>query len=131
MPQEDKFKREIDRIGLVLAKLLDLLLGKGQFSNDEVAHFIQQCKAVLDIDLDEFLKLDKKAGLDLLINDHKFSNENLRNFGHMLYDLAHKTTDENQTELLLNKALHVYEYLVNNSKGTLYLDVLYRIKELQ
>ena len=131
MPQEDKFKREIDRIGLVLAKLLDLLLGKGQFSNDEVAHFIQQCKAALDIDLDEFLRLDKKAGLDLLINDHKFSNENLRNFGHMLYDLAHKTTDENQTELLLNKALHVYEYLVNNSKGTLYLDVLYRIKELQ
>jgi len=131
MPQEDKFKREIDRIGLVLAKLLDLLLDKGRFSNEEVAHFMQQCKTALNIDIDEFLHMDKEAGLDLLIKDHQFSNENLRNFGHMLYDLAHKTDDENQKELLLNKALHIYEYLVNNSKGTLYLDVLYRMKELQ
>ncbi len=131
MAQEDKFKREIDRIGLILTKLLDLLLGKGQFSNDEVAHFMQQCKTALNLDLDEFLKSDKEVGLDLLIKNHKFSNENLHNFGHILYDLAHKTEDENQQELLLKKALHIYEYLVTDSKGTLYLDVLFRIKELQ
>ena len=130
MPQEDKFKREIDRIGLVLAKLLDLLLGNGRFSNEEVEHFMMQCKTALNIDIELFLNMDQSVGIDFLIKDNKFSNENLRNFGHMLYDLAQKSTDVQLKVKLMDKAKDVYKYLTENNNGTLYLDVLYRMKEL-
>jgi len=131
MPQEDKFKREIDRISLVLAKLLDLLLGNGQFSNEEVAHFMQQCDTALSLDMDEYLRKGKEEGMEYLIENLKFSDDNLRNFGHLLYNLAQKTMNEEQRTTLREKASHIYEYLVSHNNGTLYLDVLQRMKELR
>lgn len=130
MAQEDKFKREIDRIGLVLAKLLDLMLGTKRFDSDEIAHFVQQCDTALNIDLEAFLHMPPETAMDYLLQK-KFTTENLRLLGHLLYDLAVKTDDEHHRLRLLNRALYLYRYVLANNQGTLYLDVMQRIKSME
>jgi len=130
MPQEDKIKREIDRIGLVLAKLLSMLLDKEYPYSEARVEITKQFQSELDIDLDTFLAMNKEDSLQYLVNDKKCSIENLWDFANLLYDLAHKTNDDQQRETLLRKAFHVYEYIHANNRGTVFLDVAYRIKEL-
>ena len=127
MPQQDKIKREIDRIGLMLAKLLSMVLSKN-YENPEVnAAFVQQ----FNEELDEFLALNNADDIALLINENKFTIDNLRHFGNLLYELAQRTNDQQNKEQLLKKALRIYEYVNANSGGTMYLDVEYRLKELR
>ena len=127
MPQQEKIKREVDRIGLMLAKLLSVLLNKSVDNTEANAEFIQQFNA----ELDEFLAMNNTDDIHSLVDDKKFTIENLRHFGNLLYELAQRTDDEQKKAQLLKKALHVYEYINDNSKGTLYLDVEYRLKELR
>src|ERR1700744_5099393 len=122
MPQEDKIKREIDRIGLVLAKLLSIMLHK-EHPNSGINDIAIQLRSELDIDLDGLLAMSDKQALDMLVIDKKFSTDHLRNFANLLYDLAHKSTDDEQQQMLLKKSLAVYEYIHTNSNGTLFLDV--------
>jgi len=129
MAQEDKFKREIDRIGLALAKLLSMLLNKADQPEEAVKAVVQQTYHELGIDLEEFLALKESDDVDFLVKDKKFSIDHLRNFGNLLYELAHKTTDEQKKQLLLKKVKNIYRYVSANA-STLYLDVEYRLKEL-
>ncbi len=129
MPQEDKIKREIDRIGLVLAKLLSTLLHKDFQNTEEEVYFSQQLKSELGIDVEAFLALEDSDALRLLVSDRKFTTENLRQFGNLLYELGHRSAQ--RKEALLNKALSVYSYISANAGGTLFLDVEYRLKELR
>ncbi len=131
MAQEDKFKREIDRIGLMLSKLLSMLLHK-EFSNpEEQAMFAQQFRSELDIDLDAFLGLNDEDALTYLVHEKKLTVEHLRSMGNLLYEMAHKVGYADKKDVLRGKALRVYDYVRANSGGTLYLDVVYKINELR
>ena len=131
MPQQDKIKREIDRIGLALSKLLGLFLQKPFNHSDAQGYIAQQLRSELDIDLEVFLEMQTGPDLHFLIEDKKFSIEHLRNFANLLYELAHKTDDVHKKKQLQDKALNIYKYIDSNGQGTLYLDVQYRIKELK
>ena len=131
MAQEDKIKREIDRIGLVLAKLLNILLHKNNHHEEAINDFVQQTKNELDIDLPSFLEMDNNDSLQYLVKEKNFSHEHLRAFANLLYEIAGNTTNQEQERKLKNKALVIYEYIHVNGGGTLYLDVVYRIKELK
>ena len=131
MPKEDKFKREIDRIGIVLAKLLSMMLHKDYPYGETMNNVSQQLRSELGLDLDEFLAMKDGDDAQFLVKENAFSVEHLRNFANMLYDLAQKATDAQQKALLQKKALNIYEYIHAHPGGTIYLDVEYRIRELR
>ena len=129
MPQEDKIKREIDRIGLVLAKLLGIQLNKNNHHEEAVKDVVLKVQDELDIDLPAFLNNDD--AVQYLVKEKNFSHDHLRIFANLLYETAACTTDSAQKAQLKSKALHIYEYINANASGTLYLDVVYRIRELK
>ena len=130
MAQEDKFKREIDRIGMLLAKLLGLLLHRPDDTRDYVSDVMQQAHNELAIDVQGLLEMSDPDALNYLITDHKFSNDHLRQFANLLYEMALLDGGAHNSNLR-KKALAIYEYLQANANGTVYLDVLYRVKELR
>ena len=130
MPQEDKIKREIDRIGMIIGMIINKLLDKHNLPEECVKDVVQQTKDELNIDLEAFLALEKGGDLNFLVDEKEFSIEQLRSFGNLLYELAYKTNDEPKKNGMLQKPLNIYEYVRANSNGTLFLDVEYRIKEL-
>jgi hypothetical protein len=130
MPQDDKFKREIDRVGLALAKLISKLLHIKYHHDDTLPGFIQEFQSELDIDLDTFLQLKNGEEIKYLVNSRSYSVDNLRNLGNILYEMAHKTNDAEQKKSLLEKTRTIYEYVSAHSGGTLFLDVDSRLKEL-
>ncbi len=131
MAQEDKIKRELDRIGMIIGMLVNKLLDKHNVPEEAIKDIMQQVQDELSIDLEAFLNVEKEDGLHFLVNQKKFSIENLRNFGDLLYELGYKTNDRHRKDQLLTKACDVYEYVSNNANGTLFLDVEYRLKELK
>ncbi len=131
MAQEDKIKRELDRIGMIIGMLINKFLDKHNFPEETVKDIMQQAQDELDIDLEAFFAMDKEERLNFLVNQKKFSIENLRNFGDLLYELGHKSNDGHRKDQLLTGARDVYEYVSNSANGTLFLDVEYRVKELR
>lgn len=130
MAQEDKIKREIDRIGLVLAKILGILLNKNNHHDEAVKDVVVQTQNELDIDLPVLLAMDHDDSIELLIKEKGFSNDHLKLFADLLYETAGNSTGSAQQALLRTKALAIYQYVQANANGTMYLDVIYRIKEL-
>jgi len=130
MPQEDKIKREIDRIGLVLAKLLSMLLHK-DYPDNATVDIATQLRSALDIDLNIFLFLNKGDDIHFLVSERQFSIENLRSLANLIYDLAHKTNNDETRQKLLSKSLNIYEYVSANNHGTMFLDVEYRLKQMK
>ncbi len=131
MAQEDKIKRELDMIGIVLAKLMNMLMNKPDERIDGLNKMSIQLKSELDIDLQAILDMKHQEALNLLINTKKFTIEHLRVFANLLKNLARNNTEGNYTNLLNAKALAIYEYISANGKGTMYFDVELNIKELR
>jgi hypothetical protein len=131
MPQEDKIKREIDRIGVLLAKLLGLLSDKNNPVAQVFDEVVQHTKSELGIDIILLLEMNNDRVLQYLLMEKQFSNDHLRSFANLLYEAAVKTDDPQQKGQLRSRALSMYEYLQTHSNGTLFLDDLYKIKELK
>ena len=127
MAQEDKFKKEIDRIGLVLAKLLGMLLNKKDHPQEAVQDVMQQTYDELGIDIEQLLAVTDGDDIDFLVNNKKFSTEHLKHFGDLLYELA-RYSNAQQQKLLLAKAMNIYRYISAHAR-TLYLDIEYRLKD--
>ncbi len=121
----------MDRVGAMLAKLLGMLLHKELHNPEEMEKFVQQFRTEMDIDPDAFVAMNEVDSLRFLVQEKKFSVEHLRTFGNILYDMAQKVGYSGKRDVLLKKALSIYEYVSANSGGTLYLDVLYKINELK
>ncbi len=131
MAQQDKIKREIDRIGLALAKLLSIALNKNSHREDSVKDVMQQTQNELEINLPRFLEMDNNDSVQYLLKEKNFSLNHLRLFANLLYETAGNTEDSAEHSKLKNKALNIYGYIHANANGTLYLDVVYRLKELK
>ena len=130
MPQEDKIKKEIDRIGLVLAKLLSLILNKPDHHAEAASDVIQQAHDGLDLDIHQLLSLSPDELTDYLVSVKKFSVDNLRNFAHLLYEMS-RTFDEEHKARYRKQALVIYEYVNTHGDGTVYLDIISRIQEMK
>jgi hypothetical protein len=130
MAQEDKIKREIDRIGLVLAKLLNMALKKDVPYAGEVESIAKTLQSELDIDLGELLEMNDRDDVRWLVNNKGFSVEHVRGFANVLYDLAQKTTTLQSKDQLLRKARNLYQYIDANSGTTVFFDVKMRLKEI-
>jgi len=118
-------------IGIVLGKLINILLQRRDPTKDPISVISQQLSTELDIDFTSFLLMEEDAALDYLINVKKFSLEHLRVFGNLLYSMATETDDAKVKQKLTSSALAIYKYISANGKGTMYLDVEYRVKELK
>ncbi len=131
MAQEDKIKRELDMIGIVLGKLFNKLTNKPDVPVDGFQLTSIQLKSELDLDLQAIINLDNDDMLNLLINTKKFTIEHLRVLANLLRNLARFNNESNYTNSLNAKALAIYDYISANGKGTMYLDVELNIKELR
>lgn len=127
MPQQDKFKREIDKIGLVLAKLLGLLIGKTNRHEEVIREVEQGMERELQMDVAELLNMDNSELILYLKEKKKFSVEHMKLLGDLLYELAIKTPDTARYDLLREKSRIIYTYVSGNSK-IYYLDVAQRLK---
>ncbi len=130
MPQEDKVKRMIDQIGLALARLFQRLLGTPYDPAEMAAEFPVLFKKELDIELDKLLLMDNDEALELLVNGKRFSADNLRELGNVLYELAKITRDESRRHDLHRKVCGLFTFVKANSNATVYFDVEMKIKEL-
>ena len=129
MPQEDKYKRETEKIGQLLALLMDRLMHAGGLQ-DPFSFVKEQLKSEAELDLDMWLGMNDKEDIAFLVSEKHFSTDHLRVLGDVLYQLAYKSGSQKEA-LLKRKALVLYEYISANNNGTLYYDLHYRIKELK
>jgi len=130
MPQEDKLKREIDRVGLALAQLLSKFLGNGDSFEQALPQIALQVSEQLDLDLHVLLNLPDEDALDLLLNGKKFSSNHIKALADLLYQISINELDPMLFVNLRHKARLLYEYVNSHGAGTLHFDVYYRLKEL-
>jgi hypothetical protein len=113
LPQEDYIKREIDRLGKVLAKALSDLLGLR--SEGKLQEGIQSAnetlRSELDIDLDILVSLPEKELL-LLLTQKGLTNSHLGLIADLLAESISgpATADEQK----LSRALLIYSFVSNN-----------------
>jgi hypothetical protein len=90
MPQEDYIKKEIDKLGKVLAKAVSDLLGlksKGRL-NDGVNVTNQTLRTELGIDLEMLAALPANKLLPFLVAEKKLSNVQLELIADLLFESA-------------------------------------------
>lgn len=125
MGQEDKFKREIDKIGLLLAKLLSKLLlikdNKEEAVNDVVA---QINEGVLH-QAGSLAAMTPEQLIVYLRDDQHMQVDNLKKMADVLFELSEQA-DAAQYRL---QSLALYEYVHANGAGTVYFDVMHRLNK--
>ncbi|HXS37786.1 MAG TPA: hypothetical protein VN721_13870 [Flavipsychrobacter sp.] len=131
MAQEDKLKKQIDKISLLLSKLTNKLLQQNNEQKDVLNVVSSSLESELNIDLFKVLEMNDKEEVEYLIRDKEFSIDHLREFGDLIFELAYRITDSDLKNKLNRKALIIYEYITANGKGIIFLDVQYKIKELK
>jgi hypothetical protein len=115
MPQEDYFKREIDKLGKLLAKALaDLLnLKSANKLTDGIESVNQIFKTELNVTIDSLLQISENEFLPFLVNAKSLNNNQLE----LIADILVETADNSEKKLSLNayqKALLLYKYVTEN-----------------
>lgn len=117
MEQEDYIKKQIDRLGQVLGKILADLLG---FKNQAdilsgIESVNQVFKSELDLDLEEFITVSPEKFMNTLLETKKFSEENLEKLSTIFFLLAiesNKGNAENKrVKCLYEKSLCILEHI--------------------
>ena len=130
MPQEDYFKREIDKLGKFLAKALSDLrhlksVGKVQEGIDKVNKTFE---TELDISVDSLLDLPVNEFLDLLINSKKISTLRMEYIADILSEIA-DNLENTKALTAYKKALTLYKYIVDN-ESDYYIGRHYKIERI-
>jgi hypothetical protein len=115
MPQEDYIKREIDRLGKVLAKALADLLGtKARGNSHEGLHAINNVLiSELEIDLDGLLLLPESELLSYLVKTKKLNNAQMEILGDLLFESA-VGEDPVTDAIKYRKTLSIYNAITEN-----------------
>jgi hypothetical protein len=113
MPQEDYFKKEIDKLGKVLAKAVADLLSlksKGQLMDgiDAASHVL---KTELDTDLETLASLPVNALLPFLVSEKKLNNVQLELIGDLLFESA---GNDPAAAAKYDSALAIYKAVTDN-----------------
>ncbi len=117
MEQEDYIKKQIDRLGQVLGKILANLLG---FKNQAdilsgIESVNQAFKSELDLDLEELITVSPEKFMNTLLETKKFSEENLEKLSNIFLHLAKETDQGNleneRVKSLYEKSLCILEHI--------------------
>jgi hypothetical protein len=115
MPQEDYFKREIDKLGKVLAKVLsDLLnLKSDNKINDGIELTNQVFQSELDISIAALSEIPENEVLPFLTLTKKLSNIQIE----LIADILTEVADNTEVKRSMNyykKAILLYKYITEN-----------------
>jgi hypothetical protein len=117
LEQEDYIKKQIDRLGQVLGKILANLLG---FKNQAdilsgIESVNQAFKSELDLDLEELITVSPEKFMNTLLETKKFSEENLEKLSNIFLHLAKETDQGNleneRVKSLYEKSLCILEHI--------------------
>jgi len=115
MPQEDFIKREIDKLGKILAKALADLLGlklDGKV-NEGVDALNVTLKKELNFTIEELIDLPEDELFSFLITTKKLNNNQLELLADMLVQVA-ETSNDNRSTIAYKKALIIYKSVTEN-----------------
>jgi hypothetical protein len=124
MQQEDWLLRQINQLSRVLGKILADLLGlKNQGRAGEGIEAAQVAlKSELDLDIDGLLSIPKELLIKTLIEEKKFSDENLDNLAGIFFliseELEQRGNDPERMKKFYGRALIIFEYL--DHRGSTY-----------
>jgi hypothetical protein len=117
LEQEDYIKKQIDKLGQVLGKILADLLG---FKNQAdilsgIESVNQAFKSELDLDLEELITVSPEKFMNTLLETKKFSEENLEKLSNIFLHLAKETDQGNleneRVKSLYKKSLCILEHI--------------------
>lgn len=115
--QEDYIKREIDRIGQVLSRIMAFILNvkSGSTISSSYEYTTNLLKTELDINFDLLLELNDKEFIEVLKNDHALSKCNLSELADILYNMIDVTEICSIRNIkIAQKCLAIYSYLEEN-----------------
>lgn len=115
MSQEDFFKREIDKLGKILAKVLDDLLNLKSSGNvsDEFESVNEVFQAELKVSLFSFIHIPDNELL-LFLTQKNLSNSQLELIAGILTELAEDAKSERS--VFYRKALIIYSHITESEK---------------
>lgn len=114
--------RQVQQMTQVLSKILIqvLKLKKSESATEIINYTNEQLKEALDFDIDEFSSVLEEKGLEYLIAEKNFNNENLNIFADILFELAKHCFEEpsshQQSLKLYSQSLMIYEFLEADAK---------------
>lgn len=111
MEKQDYIMKQVDKLGLVLGKILADFLGlksRGQV-NTGIEVTIQSLKSELDIDINELVDIPTGDLINKLKLEKKLTNENINRFVEILLLVADNNSDWDKS--VYEKCLAIYEYL--------------------
>lgn len=120
MGYEDYLKRQFDKLGQVLGKLLADLIGlKTQGKAEQGVEIVNQTlKAQIDIDIDQILSCPDEVLVEWLSGNISPDLHRIELIADILYEIAefYKLNQPKDTAIsLIKKVLTLYEYIDNTS----------------
>ncbi len=118
MEQQDYLKKQIDQLGLVLAKLLGDILGlKSQGKETESILLVDKVlKNELGTDISELATIPKDKFIETLKLKGIIGNENLDRLADILLNIANENQDKNAKNKFLERVIEIYKFLEKNDK---------------
>ena len=113
---EDYIKREIDKIGKMLAAIIQKIGVLKETKSDDVVNVAKlELVEGLNLDIDELLQ--KEEFIEILIQEHHFNNDNLEKFADLIFDFIEATDDTDEKQNLIRCIVNIYKYLDENSNA--------------
>ena len=126
---EDYIKREIDKIGKMLAAIIQKIGVLKETKSDDVVNVAKlELVEGLNLDIDELLQ--KEEFIEILIQEHHFNNDNLEKFADLIFDFIEATDDTDEKQNLIRCIVNIYKYL-DESSNTISFHRHYILKELK
>lgn len=114
MPLQDYFKRQIDQMALVLAKLFSKILGLKESGNyslmaDSVNDIL--CSE-LNLSPDDLNTLNPLSFIDKLSSNKSFDSANIELLSEIFYELASSLPDDHALKIMLfERSISMLEYI--------------------
>ena len=126
---EDYIRREIDKIGKMLAAILQKIGILRETKSDDLVNVAKlELVEGLNLDIDELLK--KEDFIEILIDEYNFNYDNLEKFADLLFDFIEATDDTDERQSLARCIINIYKYLDENT-NTISFHRHYILKELK
>jgi hypothetical protein len=131
---EDTFKKQIDELGKVLARLLTGLLGfKNQGKIEEGVDFVNQnFHTESGLDFNDILSVPPNKLAEFLGQEHQITNENIDRLAEIFYELADgfDSSKDVLSRSYFERSLALHEYL-SRTDSTYSLERHYKMEDIK